>query len=224
MSTTEYPLGRLVNHDERSRSFPAPRAATRRPVLHRRYSPVLDQGNLGSCTGNAMVHAINMTPLHIPGTPWLIQRDAVSLYSRATQIDPFRGAYPPEDTGSDGLSVCKAARERGLITSYRWAFGFEHTLDALQLGPVLIGTWWYESMFSPDGLGYVRPTGAKVGGHEYVLMGDNNKGRLTFLNSWGKGWGRAGRFHMDYETFRKLLADQGDAAVPVREVPMAVAA
>jgi len=217
MNPEQFGLGRKVNHDPRSRSFPAPRAAVRRPVLHRRYSPVLDQGTLGSCTGNAMAQAINMTPLHIPRTPYLKQADAIALYSRATQIDPFRGSFPPADTGSDGLSACKAAKERGLITGYRWAFGFEHTLDALQLGPVLIGTTWHESMFIPDGRGFVWPNGDAAGGHEYVLMGDDTKGRLTFLNSWGRNWAKAGRFYMDYPTFRALLSDHGDAAVPVRE-------
>jgi hypothetical protein len=215
---TAFGLGRKVNHDPRSRAFPAPRAATRKPVLHRRYSPVLDQGSLGSCTGNSMAQAVNMAPLHIPGTPFLKQSDAVSLYSRATQIDPFWGTYPPEDTGSDGLSVCKAAKERGLITGYRWAFGFEHTLDALQLGPVLIGIPWHSSMFFPDKRGFLWRNGDEVGGHEIVLMGDNTKGTLTFLNSWGKGWGRGGRFYLAYDEFRALLADNGDAAVPVREV------
>lgn len=216
MSTIEFGLGRKVNHDPRSRAFPAPRAADRRPVLHRRYSPVLDQGTLGSCTGNAMAHAVNMVPLHIPGTPYLKQEDAVGLYSRATKIDPFPGTYLPEDTGSDGLSVCKAAKEKGYITGYRWAFGFEHTLDALQSGPVLIGIPWHYSMFYPDGKGFVRPDGDVVGGHEIVLMGDDCKGTLTFLNSWGPGWGLRGRFKTDYATFKALLADQGDAAVPVR--------
>lgn len=216
ISTTEFGLGRKVNHDPRSRAFPAPRAADRRPVMHRRYSPVLDQGTLGSCTGNAMAHAVNMKPLHIPGTSYLNEADAVDLYSRATQIDPFRGTYRPEDTGSDGLSVCKAAQERGLITAYRWAFGFEHTLDALQLGPVLIGIPWHHSMYFPDRRGFVRPDGDKVGGHEIVLMGDDCRNTLTFLNSWGSGWGLSGRFKMDYPTFKALLADNGDAAVPVR--------
>jgi hypothetical protein len=216
MNPTEFGLGRKVNHDPRSRAFPAPRAAKRRPILHRRYSPVLDQGSLGSCTGNAMAHAVNMTPLHIRGTKWLVQEDAVALYQRATLIDPFPGVFPPTDTGSDGLSVCKAALELGLITGYRWAFGFEHALDALQFGPVLIGTYWHWSMFFPDGEGFIRPNGETVGGHEYVLMGDDTKNTLTFLNSWGKSWGKAGRFKMDYATFKALLAADGDAAVPVR--------
>jgi hypothetical protein len=190
--------------------------AERRPILHRRYGPVLDQGSLGSCTGNAMAQVLNMTPLHTPGTRWLKEEDAVALYQRATAIDPFPGTYRPEDTGSDGLSVCKAAKELGHITGYRWAFGFEHALDALQNGPVLVGTVWHQSMFTPDAKGFVWPDGNEVGGHEYVLMGDDTKGKLTFLNSWGKGWGKGGRFHMNYVTFGKLLAAQGDVAVPVR--------
>lgn len=216
MPENPFPLGRKVNHDPRSRSFPAPRATDRKPVLHRRHGPVLDQGQLGSCTGNAMAQALNMTPLHTPRSGWLKEADAIRLYARATELDPSPGTYPPEDTGSDGLSVCKAAQEQGLITGYQWAFGFDHVLDALQNGPVLVGTAWHESMFTPDKSGYVRAEGNEAGGHEYVLMGDDTKDRLTFLNSWGKGWGKGGRFFMDYATFAQLLAAQGDAAVPVR--------
>jgi len=211
-----YPLGRNVNHDPRSRSFPAPRATTRKPVLHKRNGAILDQGNLGSCTGNAMAQALNMVPLHTPGTRYLTETDAVALYSRATELDNAQGTYPPDDTGSDGLSVCKAAQEKRLITSYSWAFGFDHALDALQLAPVLIGIPWHEAMFTPDSRGFVHPDGAVAGGHEIVLFGDDTKDTLTFLNSWGSGWGKRGRFFMNYADFKALLADQGDCAVPVR--------
>lgn len=216
MLTGPVALGRRVNHDPRSRAFLAYRASERVPVLHRRWSPVLHQGNLGACTGFAAAHVINMWPLHRPGTAFLGAPNARAIYSEATKIDPFEGAWPPSDTGSDGLSVCKVLKRLGLITDYRWAFGFEHTLDALQLGPVLIGTTWHEGMFKPDSKGYVRPDGNPAGGHEYVLMGDDTKGKLTFLNSWGKAWGKLGRFHMDYDAFRALLADYGDAVVPER--------
>jgi hypothetical protein len=212
----EYGLGRKVNHDPRSRNFPAPRATDRKPVMHRRWGQVLDQGSLGSCTGNAMAQALNMRPLHTPGTRFLKEEDAVALYQRATQLDPFPGAFPPDDTGSDGLSVCKAAAEKGLIKSYQWAFGFDHALDALQNGPVLVGLPWHNSMFTPDSDGYLHPDGNKVGGHETVLFGDDCRDTLTVLNSWGKNWGRSGRYKLSYATFKELLADQGDVAVPVR--------
>jgi hypothetical protein len=164
-----------------------------------------------------MAQACNLAPLHIAGTRWLKEPQAVALYARATALDPFPGTYPPEDTGSDGLSVCKAAKELGLIDSYAWAFGQEHALDALQLAPVLVGIPWHNSMFRPDKKGYVHPDGNIVGGHEFVLFGDNCKGKLTFLNSWGTDWGVKGRFYMTYDDFGALLADQGDVAVPQRD-------
>lgn len=46
-------LGRVVDHDERSRLYQARLATTQRSVLWGHHAPVLDQGELGSCTGNA---------------------------------------------------------------------------------------------------------------------------------------------------------------------------
>jgi hypothetical protein len=213
---TPFPLGRLINHDPRSRNFPAPRKAARRPVLHTRYGKVLDQGSLGSCTGNAMAQALNMKPLRKVGSRLLTQTDAVGIYSAATAIDPWEGTWPSEDTGSDGLSVCKVAKTLGYITGYSHAFGLQHALDALQLAPVLVGVPWFEEMFYPRADGFVKPMGYVSGGHEIVLFGDDNKGKLTFLNSWGSGWGKFGRFHMSYDDFGYLLSQHGDVAVPVR--------
>ena len=214
---TPYPLGRLINHDPRSRNFPAPRKATaRRPILWPRYGSVLDQGSLGSCTGNSMAQALNMKPLHKPRTRLLKQDDAVAIYSAASAIDPWPGAWPPEDTGSDGLSVAKVAKQLGYIDSYSHAFGIEHARDALQISPLLVGIPWLEQMFTPDSRGFVQPYGYVSGGHEIVLFGDDQKGKLTFLNSWGKFWGKGGRFYMTYDDFAYLLSQEGDVVAPVR--------
>jgi hypothetical protein len=164
-----------------------------------------------------MAQALNTAPLRHKGT-YLTEKDALALYSEATQLDSSPGSFPPDDTGSDGLSVCKAAVRQGWIDSYTHAFGLSHALGALQLGPVLVGTTWHEDMFTPDSKGFVHPTGAIAGGHEYLLIGDDAKGKLTFLNSWGSGWGRSGRFYMTYTDFDALLKDSGDVTAPVRSV------
>lgn len=213
--TRQYHLGRNVNHDPRSLDFPAKTAPVDKPVSHHHYGAILDQGNLGSCTGNAMAQAINTLPLHYKGEKLLKEADAVDLYSRATQIDDAPGQYPPTDTGSNGLSVAKAAQQKGLITSYSHAFGLDHALGALQLSPFLFGTNWYEDMFNPDSKGFVHPGGEIAGGHEIVCVRDTGK-YLQFLNSWGKGWGLAGRFNLSYADFEDLLADQGDVTVVTR--------
>jgi hypothetical protein len=205
---TQYALGRIVHHDPRSLDYPAATAA-HKPVSWRHYGAVLDQGNLGSCTGNAAAQALNSAPLHKPRRIFR-ETDAVSFYSEATRLDPYPGEYPPTDTGASGLAVAKALKNRGLITGYTHAFGLDHALGALQNGPLLVGTEWTQDMFTPDSAGYVHPTGATAGGHEYLLLADDGKNKLTFLNSWSASWGIKGFFHMTYADFATLLDNQGD--------------
>jgi hypothetical protein len=211
-------LGRLLNHDPRSRNFPAPATA---PIVSRvwtRYGASLNQGNLGSCTGNALAHWHNSRPAHVARVPLDSEEDAVRYYSRATQIDPFRGQMPDEDTGSDGNSVCKAGREEGILTSWTHVFGFDHLLAALMLGPVMAGTNWYPSMFNPSAAGYVEIVSGErpVGGHEYLLQGPNVRDRyLWAVQSWGPAWGIRGRFRIPFEVMRRLLSEDGDATQPV---------
>lgn len=210
-------LGRHVGHDPRSRAFAAEPLAPR-TVRHRHYGPVLDQGQLGSCTGNALAQALNTGPLHRRGEPLLREKDAVALYSAATALDPFPGAWPPEDTGSDGNSVCKAARDAGRLSGWRHAFGLEQGLGALGEQPVIVGTLWTEGMDTPDGDGFLNPqSGAVRGGHEYLLLGcDARRETVTMLNSWGAGWAASGRARLRWADLGWLLDREGDLTVPLR--------
>ena len=163
-----------------------------------------------------MSQALNTAPFKRRGRV-LVEADAVALYSRATVLDGFPGEYPPDDTGSSGLAVAKAAVERGFVSAYNHAFGLDHALAALVLSPVIVGTNWYESMFTPDASGFVRPSGAIAGGHEYALIGlDPVKSRVTAINSWGPGWGNQGRFFLSFADLGRLLDESGDVVVPVQ--------
>lgn len=164
-----------------------------------------------------MVHALNSLPLHKKKTTIWKQPMAVMIYSAATVLDEFPGAYPPEDTGSSGLGVCKAAVNMNLINGYQWAFGFDHVLETLMYGPLLVGTNWYDGMFYPNSSGVVSISGSIAGGHEYLLVGvDPAKRLLLFQNSWSSLWGVKGRFYMGYDTFKRLLNEQGDAVMARR--------
>lgn len=221
--TNPYPLGRNVNHDPRSRAYRVPVAGVDvRSVQHTRRIPVLDQGSLGSCTGNAAVGALGTDPLYatLPAGTALDEPAAVSVYSAATAIDDAPGTYPPDDTGSDGLSVAKVLRSRGLISGYQHAFSLDDTLGALMSGPVIVGVNWYDSMFDPGPWGLVRvePGSELAGGHEFVLDQVDTASRLVgATNSWGSDWGVGGRFWLEYSTLNQLLAEQGDVVsfVPI---------
>jgi hypothetical protein len=225
---TPYPLGRHLNHDSLSRLYPfrAPRRVELRTVQHQRHVDVFDQGDLGSCTGNAAVGCLGTGPffatMNERDAPYwpLDQAAARRCYSEATTIDPFAGSYPPEDTGSDGLSVAKVLSAVGAIAGYEHAFGADAALAALMDRPWITGTMWLDGMFEPDAEGIVRPAGRQAGGHEYVGDGyDAERGLVWFTNSWGPGWGKAGRFAMQGEDFADLLDQGGDVTVfvPVSE-------
>ena len=212
-------LGRNVQHDPQSKHYRA--VVVARPpktVLHRFSAPVLDQGQVGSCTGNALAQCLNTAMFRrsrLKGA-YLTESDAVTLYSRATTLDDAPGTYPPEDTGSSGLAVCKAGQQLGYLSEYRHAFSFDDFLSAVQISPVIVGTDWTEDMFTPDIHGYVKPTGTVAGGHEYLVLGINTTSRyVTCLNSWSSKWGKNGRFKVTFENFQKLLDQQGDVTVPV---------
>jgi hypothetical protein len=235
-----HPLGRLVEHDERSRRFAAPELTVpAKSVMHRRWSPILDQANLhdqgimlseifpgmddldelGSCTGNAMAGALGCAPFSDagPAAERYGQRWAIQCYAMATARDTFAGTMPPDDTGSSGNAAAKAARELGEITSWRWAFSTGALLAALQRQPVLIGSVWTEQMFTPDDDGEVHDGGEVAGGHEWLARGyEKSTNRLLADNSWSARWGVKGSFWVHLDTWERLRKRQADVTVPHR--------
>jgi hypothetical protein len=183
-----------------------------------RHIPILDQGNIGSCTGNEQVGALgtgNVFTALPAGHPALDEQLAVSIYSAGEMIDGGAG-YPPEDEGSAGPSVAQAAKNLNLISGYLHCFSLADVLDALEDGAVGIGSNWYSSMDQPDRSGLVSISpGAQVrGGHEYLCRGKDMEKKLLYLdNSWGENWGAGGSFTYSFDTLERLLAEQGDATV-----------
>lgn len=134
------------------------------------------------------------------------------IYESAQKVD----RWPGQDY--DGTSVragAKILKELGVISEYRWAFTIVDVIQTLlELGPMVVGTWWHRDMFYPDKEGFITPTGEKMGGHAYVLNGINTeKDVLRIKNSWGRQWGDSGHAYIKINDFQKLLQDYGEACI-----------
>lgn len=235
-------LGRHLEHDPMSKAFSVDMTghldtATFHSTSWEVQCDAFDQGEIGSCTGNAM-GALLMTGPFAETTRKIAERDiteaeCIELYKLATTLDRIPGEFPPEDTGSSGLAVAKAAKKMGLISAYHHAFTMRAALKALQSGPVLSGFHWYDSFDEPDsnGLVQVKPGAVVRGGHEvfahtlkieHLSNGDidEENSLVWFRNSWGFEYARAGDFCMSLKTWRYLMKEYGDITVPCLPTPV----
>lgn len=236
-------LGRNVNHDPQSRSyrlgsFVASQAADLGEVYHPTFCDVMDQGRVGSCTGDTGIEAIYAAPVAAnSGTAWAAyprnQDGAYWLYASATANDDYAGTftYPPpggQDTGSDGLTIAKRLVAAGIISGYLWAFTPQEAVGALATSGVMTGIPWFNSMFDTDtsGLVTVRQDSGLAGGHEIYVWGHipavgNSPARVKFRNHWSASWGDHGDGLMLVSDWVTLLGMNGDVT---KLVPAAVPA
>ena len=226
-------LGRHIVHDARSKGFRALDVLTlEKPARIRAWQRITmwDQNAGGSwnnfdaessCTVQAcggvlmtvpFLSGLNRTQkgkLNEPGFRY-------SIYRRAQELDPWPGGEP-DYYGSSGLAACKALVEAGVVPEgwkYRWAFGIDEAMQVLRAAPLSVGTNWYSGFDNPDRFGRVKKEGYTRGGHQWeVIDYDEADDMIIGLNSWGRTWGRNGRFAMPRADFASLLEEDGDVVV-----------
>lgn len=204
----------VSHHDPRSRDYPV--TAVLESSKPRSYTWAcdtwLDQGREGACVGFAWSHEIAARPKVYQG---ITDADAHSLYRRAQQLDEWEGeAY----SGSSVLAGAKAARERGFLKEFRWAFSVDDlSLAVGRRGPAVLGIPWHEGMYETNSKGFIAPTGRQVGGHAILCRAVNVREEFfTLRNSWGTEWGVKGDARISFDDLAKLLADGGEACIPTR--------
>jgi hypothetical protein len=245
-TATPFPLGRVQYHDPRNAEFAIgerPSWAVKSANWQRRV-PIFDQGQVGSCVGNSAAGWVATDNADRVGYAQVVVTDTVSLvgsgaldgnyratttvpvdeelavraYSLATALDTYSGTYPPDDTGTDGPSGAKALTKLGLAGKYLHAFSISALQSALQKGPVMWGTVWYNSMFDLDAHNYlvVKSSSGEAGGHEILITAwDKTTDVYRVANSWATTWGEDGYFYVKAPDLKSLLGQGGDLTQPV---------
>lgn len=191
-------------------------------------SPVENQGNLGSCTGQAIAGAIELLNKR-NGNYNDISRLFIYYYERLLigTVNYDSGAYIrdgikatnhygasletywPYDVKKFRLEPVVEAKNDALnrkVTRYERITSFDGCIDALSNGyPIVMGFNVYQSFMSVSvsrtgNMPYPNTKREKLlGGHAVLLVGYDKK-RKVFIarNSWGDRWGERGYFYMPF--------------------------
>ena len=169
---------------------------------------VLDQGATGRCTefglaGNRAASPNRITP---PDDVHL-----TALYRESTLYDPWpdNDNDPTLNAGTSVHAAVECWRRHGMVGQYLWINDHATMNRWLDwIGPVVVGTDWFESMFTPvDKIGTLKVVPDEQGmGHCYCVLGRTAARGYRPIQSWG-AWGQNGRFFISERDFWGKLAD-----------------
>lgn len=222
--------------DKRDYIYPVTAKLQQEIVDLRNYcTPIEDQGNLGSCTGQAIAGAIEMLNKR-NNKQNDISRLFIYYFERLmiNTVNYDSGAYIRDGIKScyyNGVSLeslwpydIKKFRskpntqalddgKKRKVTLYERVLDHNGCLDAINNGyPVVIGFDVYSSFVSRQ----VSRTGIMpypdtkkeqlLGGHAVLLVGYNKQqGRYIARNSWGTNWGDRGYFYMPFQVIQNTM-------------------
>lgn len=195
---------------------------------------VEDQGRLGSCTGNALVGAleflerkdqapyIDLSRLFVYYNERVIEhtvksdsgamiRDGIKTLVKQGVCSEKKWPYQISKFAAKPSPGCYKEGQRHQITSYQRIQTIDEMRTCLSDGfPFVFGFTVYESFESQgvaqNGVVNMPQQGERVvGGHAVLAVGyDDSKKRFIVRNSWGEDWGMNGYFTMPYN----YLADR----------------
>lgn len=192
-------------------------------------SAIENQGNLGSCTANALAGALEFLEKKAGRTPTDLSRLFIYYNERALE------GTIAEDAGAMLRDGVKTLVKQGVCPEAQWPYQvrrfatkppvacYRHALDHQLISyhrirslaemrsclaegyPFVFGFTVYEAFESAavaktGRLDLPRKTERALGGHAVMAVGyDDRAKRLTVRNSWGADWGLRGCFTMPYD-------------------------
>ncbi len=209
-------------------SRPAPSGLPTSVDLRGQCSAVEDQGQLGSCTANALAGALeflenkdqrpfqDLSRLFIYYNERVVEhtvkvdsgamlRDGIKTLAASGVCTEAKWPYLINRFALKPAPACYADARKHKITSYQRLLSLDDMRACLAAGfPFVFGFTVYESFESSQVAqsGVVpmpRPTERTLGGHAVMAAGyDDNKKKFIVRNSWGPAWGLSGYFMMPY--------------------------
>lgn len=181
-----------------------------------------DQRMTSQCVIYSWFHLIHdgpVIPMDAAPTNAKPLANPTRLYQEAQILD---GTDPSEvDSGLTCDAGAKVMRAHGFIGEWRWAEKVEEIVQwVLTTGPCAVGAYWYNDMFDPKPDGSIVMTGGIAGGHQWDINGVNVLDeRFRDKNSWGRPWGKNGRFSHTFQQMQDML-DEGAEVCMYRELPI----
>ena len=196
--------------------------------LRNKFPPIFDQGNLGSCTANAVCgnfqynemkqtnRYLTLSRLYLYYNTRKIQ-NTVAQDSGASLRDTIKAAvqkgicrevfcpYVVSDFAKTPPPICYTEGSQNKILTYAQPDRNSLEKSLINGFPVVFGFLVYSSFFNPSvtKTGVVpMPNTSKEkcqGGHAVSIVGfDSGKKLFICRNSWGTSWGDKGYFYMPY--------------------------
>jgi C1A family cysteine protease len=192
-------------------------------------SPVEDQGQLGSCTANALVGALEFLELKegeklvdlsrlfiyyneralehsIDTDSGAMLRDGIKTLAKEGVCAEKKWPYVISKFTKKPSPACYRDASKNTIGSYRRLLTLKDMRTCLAEGyPFVFGFAVYESFESAkvEKTGVVdmpKPSERQLGGHAVCAVGyDDKVKRIIVRNSWGPEWGKGGYFSMPYD-------------------------
>ena len=175
----------------------------------------LDQGDSSHCVGFSMADFGINSPVNTQYT----NEDGHAFYYKCKVIDE----QPNTENGSTIRSAAKVLRVEGRIENYAFAPDMA-TIKwwLLNQSPMIVGTMWTESMFTPNENNIIKVDENMVGGHAYLLNEWRIDNYIGIQNSWGAAWGKNGKAYIYAEDFEKLFKYDGEALAAVELEPSTI--
>ena len=172
------------------------------------YSEVFDQGNTSmnvGCVWTTYVASIS------PGES-LGMTDAEfarSLYHEAQVSGPWDGTEAESKYGASVLTVGRLLKEKKFFNELAWTKDVNILSNhVLAQGPAIVASRWTSEMSKVDPNGFVRPNGSYEGNHCWIVYGVDDQWETFFaLNSWGRDFGKDGKFLVKFSDMEKILQD-----------------